>query len=96
MILEIKGVHYELTAKDRQLVEKKLKRIEKAKEDIVSLHLNFIQEKKEFKLEAMLHFRWGHQFFVHVNDYNLHEGIDKLFDKVTNQITKEKERIKEH
>jgi len=96
MILEVKGVHFELTDKDRQLVEKKLRKIEKAKGDIISLHLNFIQDKKEFRLEAIIHFRWGHQSFIHVNNYHLHEGIDKLFDKIVSQITKEKERVKEH
>jgi ribosomal subunit interface protein len=96
MNTEIRGVHYEITENDRELIEKKMHRIQFAEDNIVSLHFTIIKEKNEYKIEVTIHFRWGNQVFIHLNDFDLHEGIDKLFNKMELRISKEKERKKEH
>ena len=96
MITEIQGVHYDVTEQDKQFIEKKMHRIHFAAEDLVSLHFMIVKEKKNFKIEVTIHFHWGNQIFIHVNDFDLHPGIDKLFKKMEIQIGKEKERVKRH
>jgi putative sigma-54 modulation protein len=95
MELDIRGVHYEVTEEDRQLIEKKLKKIEFAEGSLVSIHFAILQDKSRFESEATLHFRWGNQIIIHVTDYHLHEGLEKLFKKMKVSVIKEKERIKE-
>jgi putative sigma-54 modulation protein len=96
MTIEIRGVHYEITDDDRDLIDKKMEKISFAEEHLVSVHLAIIKEKAGFKFEATVHFRWGNQLFLHVNDFEIHEGLDKLFKKISVSVTKEKEKIKEH
>jgi putative sigma-54 modulation protein len=96
MNLEIRGVHYEVTEDDRRLVEKKVERLGCDKRDIVSLHFAIVKEKAGYKFEATVHFHWGNQIFIHLNDFAIHDGIDKLFKKINTNVIKEKERIKEH
>jgi putative sigma-54 modulation protein len=96
MNIEIRGVHYDVTEEDRQLIEKKLARIGFVEENIVSIHFAILKEKAGYKFEATVHFRWGNQLFIHVNDFQIHEGIDKLFKKMSLNVSREKDRIKEH
>ena len=96
MNIEIRGVHYEVTEADRQLIEKKVQRLVCDERDIVSIHFAIVKEKAGFKFEANVHFHWGNQIFIHLNDFHIHEGIDKLFKKISTNVIKEKERVKEH
>ena len=96
MELEIRGVHYEITEEDRELINKKLKKIEFAENSLVSIHFAILRDNNRFETEATLHFRWGNQIMIHVIDYHLHDSIDKLFKKMKVCVAKEKERISEH
>jgi putative sigma-54 modulation protein len=96
MNIEVRGVHYEVTEEDRELIDKKLEHIGFAEDSIVSLHFAIVKEKAGYKIEANVHFRWGNQIFIHVNDFDVHEGIDILCKKISVNVAKEKERIKEH
>lgn len=96
MNTEIRGVHYDVTEKDKDFIEKKMHRIQFAQEDIISLHFAVIKQKKLFRIEVTIHFRWGHESFIHVDNFDLFEGIDQLFDKMEKLISKEKDRIKRH
>jgi putative sigma-54 modulation protein len=88
-------VHFDLAPKSREYLDKKLERVEYAKDMIVDLIFVFTKDK-EFKLEATVNFRWGTQAHVEENDYGLDAGIDKLVDRLEQKISKEKEKIKEH
>ncbi|HEQ72508.1 MAG TPA: 30S ribosomal protein S30 [Spirochaetia bacterium] len=94
MNTEIRGVHYEIMDVDKELIDKKLSRLHFADGDIIDAHFTIVKEKKRFKTEAMIHFRWGHRIFLHVNDFDLHHGIDQLFSKMEVRIGKEKDRVK--
>lgn len=95
MEVDIRGVHYEITEEDRELIDKKLEKIGFAEDSLVSIHFAILKDKSRFESEATLHFRWGNQIIIHVTDYHLHDGLDKLFKKMKMSVTKEKERIKE-
>ncbi len=96
MKVDIKGVHLEIGESDREYIEKKLGRIEFARDAIIDLLFTITQERASFKVEANINFRWGHAIHVHEDSFDLIKGIDKLFDRMELKINKEKEKIKEH
>jgi putative sigma-54 modulation protein len=96
MNLEIKGVHLEIQDSVHEYVDKKLARIEFARDSIVDLILTFTQERSEYKLEANINFRWGHSIHVGADSFDLIEGVDKLFDKMEQKISKEKKKVQDH
>jgi len=96
MNTEIKGVHVEITDQIRDFVDKKMQRLEFAKEYLIDLLFHFSQEKSLYKLEANINFRWGHSIHVGEEGFDILEGIDKLFDKMELKISKEKKNVQEH
>jgi putative sigma-54 modulation protein len=96
MNIDIKGIHLEMNEPIRSYVEKKLPRLDFAKDHIVDFLLNLAKEKNLFKIEVTINFRWGSSIHVGVDGFDLFQGIDALFDKVDAKIEKEKSKIKEH
>ena len=96
MNIEIRGVHYDISEEEKQAIAKKLHRIDFIKEKIIDIIFTIIKEKKEFELEVSIYFQWGTSAYLHVRDFNVLEGIDKLFNKMEVKISKEKEKIQEH
>ena len=96
MNVDIRGVHYDISDMERETIEKKLHRIDFIKEKIIDIIFTIIKEKKDFKLEVSIYFQWGASAHLHVRDFNVLEGIDKLFNKMEVKISKEKEKIQEH
>lgn len=96
MNLEIKGVHCEVDDTTRDYIDKKMQRIDFAKDYMVDFLLTFVKEKSLYKLEATINLRWGSAIHVSVDDFDMLHGIDILYDKLEIKIGKEKEKIKEH
>jgi putative sigma-54 modulation protein len=97
MNTEIKGVHVEITDAMREYVDKKMHRLDFAREHLVDLLFSFAQEKKgQYKAEVNINFRWGNSTHVGVDAFDIFEGIDKLFDKMELKIIKEKKKIQDH
>ncbi len=96
MNLEIKGIHVEITDKIREYIDKKMPRLDFAKDHLIDLLLHFSHEKSMYRLEANLNFRWGHSIHVGSDGFDIFEGIDKLFDKMEQKILKEKKKIQDH
>jgi putative sigma-54 modulation protein len=96
MKTEIKGVHLEITERIESYVEKKLPRMDFAKDTITDFLLTLVKDKSLFKIAATLNFRWGHSDHVEVQNYDLNEGIDILFDKLEEKIKREKSKVQEH
>ncbi len=96
MNVEIKGIHLEVTERVRAQIDMKIPRLDFAKDLIVDLLLNLTREKSLYKLDATVNFRWGSSAHVGVEGFDLHQGIDLLFDKLEPKIEKEKSKIKEH
>lgn len=96
MNTEFKSVHFNLGEGTKEYLEKKLERIDFAKEYIIDLLFTFTKEKNRFILEVTINFRWNHSGHIKVKDYDLVEGIDVLMDKLEKKVRREKEKVKEH
>ena len=96
MNFEIKGVHYVVDDETKEYIEKKLQKVDYAKDMIVDLLLAIRHEKNRFKLETNINFRWGYASHIKVNSFDLREGLDKLLDKIESKINKEKDKIQSH
>ncbi len=95
MNLEIKGIHCEVDDATRDYIDKKMPRLDFAKDYMVDFLLSFVKEKS-YKLEATINLRWGNAVHVSVDDFEMFHGVDILFDKLETKLSKEKEKIKEH
>jgi putative sigma-54 modulation protein len=96
MNTEIKGIHLEVNDKIREHVDKKMLRLEFAKDLIVDCLLNLSREKNLYHIEATVNFRWGNSVHVGVDGFDIFQGIDLLFDKLEAKVEKEKSKIKDH
>lgn len=96
MNVEIKGVHLEVNEKTRDYVDKKLQRLDFARDHIVDILITLVKEKNQYKPEATINFRWGASVHVGVEGFDLYEGIDTLFDKLESKVEKEKSKIQDH
>lgn len=94
MNTEIKAVHFSMHEKSRAYLDKKLERLDYARDHVIDLLLTFTKEKA-FKAEATINFRWGTQAHIMEDDFELEPAMDKLIDKVQQKISKEKEKVQE-
>ena len=95
MDIELKGVHLDLQDETKEFIDKKLEKLDFAKDYIVNLDFTITKEKSEYVLEAKLHFRWGVSSVVKTNSFELYEGLERLFDKLDHKVRKEKDKIKD-
>jgi putative sigma-54 modulation protein len=96
MKTEIKGIHLEVSERISNYVDKKLPRLDFAKDLIVDFLMNLTREKNLYKIEATVNFRWGTSTHVGVEGFDLYKGIDDLFDKIEAKIEKEKSKVQAH
>ncbi len=95
MDVELKGVHLDLQDETKEFIDKKLEKLDFARDYIVSLDFTITKEKNEYVLEAKLRLRWGVSSVVKTNSFDLYEGLERLFDKLDNKVRKEKDKIKD-
>ncbi|MCL2293760.1 MAG: HPF/RaiA family ribosome-associated protein [Spirochaetes bacterium] len=95
MNLEIKGIHYEVTDRTIEQIEKKAKKIEFAADMIMDLPIRIEREKGVYIISVNINFRWGLTHYIKVEDHDLYDGIDKIMDKIRLKVAKEKEKIKD-
>ena len=96
MNIEMKGVHFDLSDDTREFIQDKLHKIEFAREYIIDLLFTMTKEKHEFVSEVTINFRWQRSAHIKVSDYSLHDGLERLIDKMAEKVRKEKEKVKEH
>jgi len=96
MNLEMRGIHYHISDTSKEFIEKKLKRIDFAKDYIVDLSIIITKGPHEYEAEGKAHFKWGTQVLVKENGYELYEAIELLMDKLEHTIRKEKGKRVEH
>ncbi len=97
MTVELKGVHYDVSNRTREYVDKKLKRLKHVEDLIVDFHMTLTREHKGFYIASSdAHFRWGRNSHVKVEDRDLYKAIDVMFDKMEQKSTKEKDKIQTH
>jgi len=94
MNVDIRAVHFDLGEPTKEYLNKKLERIDYAKDLIIDLLFAFTKEK-QFQCECTINFRWGSSAHVQETDFDLAAGIDKLMDVLEHKITKEKNKQQE-
>lgn len=95
MNFEIKGIHYEVSDKTREQIEKKINRLQVAEENVTDLVLSAEKANGIFNLKVNMTFRWGPACFIEVKDHDLYDGIDKMIEKIKTKIVREKEKIQQ-
>ncbi len=95
MNFEIKGIHYEVSEKTREQLEKKFKRMQTAEDTLNSLVISLERANGLYHLKCNIVFRWGADCFLETEDGDLYDAIDKLTEKVKTKIVKEKEKIQD-
>ena len=96
MKVEIKGIHLEITPAIKAYLDDKMPRLDYVKDSIVDLMISLTREKNLFKADVTVNFRWGSSTHIGVENFDLNQGIDELFDKLDAKVEKEKSKIKEH
>ncbi len=96
MHIDIRGVHVDVTDKIRDYLDKKMHKLEFAKDVIIDLLITLSKEKNCFKIEATINFRWGNTAHIGYDSFEVLEGIDGFIDKLETKIKKEKDKIQEH
>jgi putative sigma-54 modulation protein len=97
MTIEVRGVHCEIDDRIREYIDRKVTRLDFARDLIVELPITITKGKKEgYDLDTTVHFRWGKSTHVGVKSYDVHKGVDALFDKLEEKVTREKAKIQHH
>lgn len=94
MDLTFRGIGFTPDEKDREFLEKKLKKIGFAEDYLQNLDIVARKESKGigFHIDASMHFTWKKEKVVSQDSYELHEGIELLADKIQSTAKKEKEK----
>lgn len=95
MNFEIKGIHYEVSDKTREQIEKKFKRLATAEDTLTNLIISVERANGMYTLKSNFAFKWGGDGFIETTDSDLYNAIDKLTEKVKTKIVKEKEKIQD-
>ncbi len=95
MHYEIQGVHYEVSDRTKEFIEKKLEHIDFAKDYITDLTIAITRNKPRYYVTATVHFRWGHSNHVETESHELYEALELMLDKLKHVVRKEKEKVRE-
>lgn len=96
MRIEIKGVHYDITDVTRSFLQEKIGKIDYASDQIVDLLITLTKSKKDWTAEVNVNFRFGVSAHITETDFNLHEAIEKMIDRLEAKIRKEKDKVQDH
>lgn len=96
MNVEIHGIHLQITERINGYIDKKLPRLDFAKNLVVDFMCNISKEGSGFKCDATIHFRWGNVIHLSAESFDIFQGIDKLFDKIEEKIIREKAKVQNH
>lgn len=95
MQLNITGQHIEVTPGLRQFTENKFSRLTHYFEQINQVYIVLKVEKVQQIAEATLHVNGGEIHATAVTD-DMYSAIDGLVDKLARQLTRHKEKLKQH
>ncbi len=95
MQLNITGQHIEITEGLRQFIDTKFARLEHYFENINQVYIVLKVEKVQQIAEATLHVNGGELHATATTD-DMYSAIDGLTDKLARQLTRHKEKLKQH
>ncbi|MBO7047594.1 MAG: HPF/RaiA family ribosome-associated protein [Spirochaetia bacterium] len=95
MNFEIRGIHYEVSDKTREQIEKKFKRLATAEDTLTFLEITVERANGMYTLKSTFAFKWGGDGYIETTNGDLYDAIDQLTEKVKTKIVKEKEKMQE-
>lgn len=95
MHMTIGGHHLDITAPIRDYVEVKLSKLERHYQHINSVAVILSADKLSQKAEATFHIS-GTELFANAENEDLYAAIDAISDKLGRQLTKYKEKHRNH
>ncbi|MEQ4532705.1 MAG: ribosome hibernation promoting factor [Mixta sp.] len=95
MQLNITGQHVEITSSLRDFVNNKFAKLEQYSDRITQVHIVLKVERVQQIAEATLHVSGGELHATSEAD-DMYAAIDGLIDKLARQLTKHKDKLKQH
>lgn len=95
MQLNITGQHVDITDALREFVTIKFSKLEQFFDRINQVYIVLKVEKVQQIAEATVHLNGGELHATAVND-DIYAAIDQLIDKLTRQLNKHKEKLKQY
>ena len=95
MNLTISGHHLDITDPIRNYVNTKLSKLSRHHDRITNTHVILSVDKHNQKAEATMHVS-GADLFANSESEDLYAAIDLLTDKLDRQLTKHKEKRRNH
>ncbi|CAG9428938.1 ribosome hibernation promoting factor [Providencia alcalifaciens] len=95
MEFQITGHNIEVTPALRETVEKKLKKLEQLFDRINNIQVVLKVEKVQQIAEATLQLN-GAELHASAEDDDMYAALDLLLDKLSRQLTKHKEKLRQH
>ena len=95
MEFQITGHNIEVTPALRETVEKKHKKLEQLFDRINSIQVVLKVEKVQQIAEATLQLN-GAEIHASAEDDDMYAALDLLLDKLSRQLTKHKEKLRQH
>lgn len=96
MQLHITGRHINVTEAMRNYVTKKLARLERHYDHIITLRMVLAVDKVAQSAEAIAHVGHGQDIFADASADDLYAAIDALMDKLDRQLIRHKEKLADH
>lgn len=96
MNLDIRGIHYNVSDTTTEFINKKLERIDFAKDYVIDLSILIIKEPHGYTVEGKVHFQWSKTKVLTETSHELYEAIEIFVDKLERVIRREKEKVKSH
>ena len=95
MNVQLTGIHLEITDMIREYVEKKVRKVVKHTDSIISiavmLSVDKLQQKAEINVELA-----GKQIHMEASEPDLYAAIDAVTDKLSRALVKHKEMLKDY
>lgn len=96
MQFNLTGRHIDITDAMRAYVTKKLARVERHYDHIISLRVVLAVDKVAQSAEAIAHVGHGQDIFADAAADDLYAAIDALVDKLDRQLIRHKEKLADH
>lgn len=87
-----RGVHYEISDKTKEHLDKKLKKLAFANKELHDADLSIAREHRAYILNMNLHFKWGEKDHISVENHDLYDAIDSLIEKAATKVRRAKEK----
>lgn len=96
MNITVRGVRYNPSEETQKFLDKKLTKLDFAKDYLHDLEFVMTREKigQGYHIDAKMHFSWGTVKIIGVDCYELYEGIENIVDKLVITVKREKGRVK--